>query len=79
MDWKNPSTMYDTIMFRSNGDILINAQQVMCQGNVTGTALEYAQENMYNMGMVDETALDEDCNSNELQQKGVHSKIKLIG
>ena len=69
--------MYDTIMFRSNGDILINAQQVMCQGNLTGTTLEYAQDNMYNMGMVDETALQEECNS-ELQQKGVHSKTKLI-
>ena len=74
MNWEYPSTMYRTFISRydSNSQILFNAQQVMCQGNNTGSLLEYAIDNMYDFSMIDDIALQEDCNSNELQQEGVH-------
>ena len=40
----------------------------MCQGNNTGSLLEYAIDNMYDFSMIDELTLEDDCNSNELQQ-----------
>ena len=62
--------MYKTFVSRydTNSQILFNAQQVMCQGNNTGSLLEYASANMYDFSMIDELALEDDCNSNELQQ-----------
>ena len=63
MNWRYPSTgLYDTYMSGYNDGILFNAQQVMCQGNLTGTNLQYAQENMYDLSMVNEYALEENCN-----------------
>lgn len=62
--------MYKTFVSRydTNSQILFNAQQVMCQGNNTGSLLEYAIDNMYDFSMIDELTLEDDCNSNELQQ-----------
>ena len=62
--------MYKTFVSRydTNSQILFNAQQVMCQGNNTGSLLEYASDNMYDFSMIDELALEDDCNSKELQQ-----------